>query len=361
MVGIIGGGPCGLFCGYHLAKQGFNVKVYEEHKKVGVPIQCSGIVTKDIFKIIKVDKKNIVNKINYVKVFPNIKEKINAKLKIDDYIINRTSFDNQIKDMALKLGVKVIYNKKIIKIDKKENGYSIFTKNEKFNHKRVVFSDGAVSLGRSFINNYKQKYYFGKQFVIKGNFEKDTISVFLGDKKQQFFSWIIPENETFARVGSCSITNPSSILNKLLKNKNLSENKIISTQGGLIPIYNPKIKTQQNNFYLLGDSATQVKATTGGGIIQGLISAKVLANCIVNNQNYEKEWRREIGKELLMHLHVRKILNRFSEKDKIDLIKMVSSNEDIFLKHSRDNSIKLISSLLFRDVRFIKFAKRLFY
>ncbi|MFP4403225.1 MAG: geranylgeranyl reductase family protein [Candidatus Woesearchaeota archaeon] len=361
MVGIIGGGPAGLMCAYHLSKKGIKTTIYEEHKTIGKPIQCSGIVTKDILKTINISKETIINRINYVKVFPNISDKLNAKLKINDYIIDRTKFDNQIKDMALNAGAKIFYNKKIININKKNNLYFLKTKNDLFKHKTVISAEGAYSKGREYINNIKPKYYFGKQFIIKGEFKKDTISVFLGDKKQQFFSWIIPENENIARIGSCSISNPSLILSNLLKNNKLDKNKILATQAGLIPIYNPKIKTQKDNFYLVGDSAAQVKATTGGGIIQGLISSKILADCILNKKNYEKQWRKKIGKELLMHLYIRKILNKFTNKDNTDLIKMASKNEDIFLKYNRDNSIKLITSLLFREPRLLKFTKKILF
>ena len=41
-------------------------------------------------------------------------------------------------------------------------------------------------------------------------------------------------------------------------------------------------KTKKDNIYLVGDAATQVKATTGGGIIQGLKAAQALTNSILN-------------------------------------------------------------------------------
>ena len=50
---IIGAGPIGCYCGYLLAKKGFDVEIYEEHKEIGKPIGCTGIVTKKIKKYIK--------------------------------------------------------------------------------------------------------------------------------------------------------------------------------------------------------------------------------------------------------------------------------------------------------------------
>ena len=39
---------------------------------------------------------------------------------------------------------------------------------------------------------------------------------------------------------------------------------------------------------MVGDAATLVKATSGGGINQSLISAKILADCIDKNKSYQK-------------------------------------------------------------------------
>ena len=72
----------------------------------------------------------------------------------------------------------------------------------------------------------------------------------------------------------------------------MTENKgIIEYQAGLIPVYNPRQKAQKENILLIGDAAAQVKATTGGGIIQGLTAAECAANSISENISYEKAWR----------------------------------------------------------------------
>ena len=42
---VIGGGPIGCYTAYLLAKEGHSVEIYENHKKIGAPIQCTGILT----------------------------------------------------------------------------------------------------------------------------------------------------------------------------------------------------------------------------------------------------------------------------------------------------------------------------
>ena len=44
----------------------------------------------------------------------------------------------------------------------------------------------------------------------------------------------------------------------------------------------------KNELFLIGDAALQVKATTYGGIIQGLEAAQAASNSILNGDNYQK-------------------------------------------------------------------------
>ena len=67
--------------------------------------------------------------------------------------------------------------------------------------------------------------------------------------------------------------------------------------------------------YLVGDAATTAKPTTAGGIIQGLIGAEALSDSLLNNKNYQREWKKRMGKDLYISLLIRKMMDRFSEKD----------------------------------------------
>jgi len=46
---IIGAGPVGCYLGQLLKSFGYNTVIIEEHSEVGKPVQCAGIVGKDVF------------------------------------------------------------------------------------------------------------------------------------------------------------------------------------------------------------------------------------------------------------------------------------------------------------------------
>src|SRR3989338_2041395 len=120
---------------------------------------------------------------------------------------------------------------------------------------------------------------------------------------------------------------------------------------------------QKNNFFLIGDAATQVKATTGGGIIPSLKAAEVLCDCIINERDYNKEFKkRKAGKELLLHLKIRGILNKLSDKDYNHLLSLMDQGriKNTLKKYDRAQPIPLVLSLLLKEARFLKFSKFLF-
>jgi flavin-dependent dehydrogenase len=89
---------------------------------------------------------------------------------------------------------------------------------------------------------------------------------------------------------------------------------------------------------LLGDSAGQVKATTGGGIIMLLTAAKIASNCVnlcFKNEDfskgfikkyYEKPCSLTIGRELKLHYLIRLILEKFKDKDFENFFSIIKEN-----------------------------------
>jgi flavin-dependent dehydrogenase len=88
--------------------------------------------------------------------------------------------------------------------------------------------------------------------------------------------------------------------------------------GGAIP------KTYANGLLVVGEAASQVKSTTGGGIIFGLLCARIageVAYEAIENRDfserflsrYQLRWKRSIGFELNTMRQLRKRLNRLSD------------------------------------------------
>ena len=99
MVSIIGAGPAGNYLASKLAKNGLNVDVYEDHKKIGIPVACTGILTNYLKDLIKIDDNWIVNKINQTEVYSPDGNFVSIKLK-KNYVVDRTLFDSSLAEIA---------------------------------------------------------------------------------------------------------------------------------------------------------------------------------------------------------------------------------------------------------------------
>lgn len=300
MISVIGAGPVG---GYLASKLFDDVCIYEEHSEVGKPVQCTGVVTKEIFDYVKFKKEFIVNKIKKIRLHSSNKE-FAFDLKNCDYVIDRTRFDKGLIDDAVSKGAKLFFGHKFLDYDGKKI---------KFNNKivetdKLVGADGAFSSVAKKCGLWQgRKFLVGKQALVKGNFEKEVYNVYF-DLIKEFFCWIVPENENFARVGCASYFNVKDYFDKFLHKFDF---KIISYQYGLIPKFK-KIKVCKDNVYLVGDAGLFIKDLTGGGLFYGIRSADFLAECLNKGKRY---YQKDFKHNLWMNYRLRKILDKFSSED----------------------------------------------
>jgi digeranylgeranylglycerophospholipid reductase len=167
--------------------------------------------------------------------------------------------------------------------------------------------------------------------------EKNMVEVYLGQKYAPgFFGWIIPKRDESAKVGlATKIGDPREYLRRLVRkhpvaSKKLRKSRIVRVSmhpislGGAIP------QTYTDGLLVVGDAASQVKPTTGGGLIFGLLCAriagKVAYEAIEKNdfsrkflRRYQQLWKKAIGFELNVMRWLRKGLNKLpdSQIDKI--------------------------------------------
>ncbi|MBT3984712.1 NAD(P)/FAD-dependent oxidoreductase [archaeon] len=351
MITIVGAGPVGNYLAYRFAKQNKDVRVVEEHKEIGKPVQCTGIVTSEFGKIIKPCKKFLINKVSRAKIFSSTNKFTEVKLTKENLILDRTKLDFYLHEQAKKEGAEYILGKRFEGNHK--NKVKINNKVMKTDY--LVGADGPFSTVAK-KNNMSQgrKFIIGSQVRTKVNCEKDLVEFYLGVGS---FAWLVPESEDIARVGVVSYDNPKPHLDKLLKNR-CPGCKTIDRQGGFIPIYNPQQKLMKDNVLLVGDAATQVKATTFGGLVPGLIAAETMVD---NIEDYHKKARKRLHKDLYLNLMIRRVMDRFKEKDYDDLVGMFMKDKvrKIIEEKDRDFPSKFILQLLLKEPRLLKFSSKL--
>ncbi len=365
MIGIVGAGPAGSYTAYQLARRGFDVTVFEEHPKIGEPVACTGITTHALENLVPPKKEILLTKIKRVRAFAPNGEHVEINLQKPDLVFDRAAFDRQVAAMAHDAGANILTQHRFM--EKKKDAISIKSHQDgstkEYKVQSLVGADGPSSSVAKSVGLFRRnQYWVGVQATVRGNFDPECFDVHMGNVSPTMFAWVVPEDATHARAGLATPTRASEYFSAFLKRIQVDAPKICSKLGGLIPVYNPNVQTQKENTYLIGDAATQVKATTGGGIIQSLIAAEALAESIDTGKSYESLWRGRLGKDLWAALKIRQTLNKFSDDDYNELIKQVNHPrvQQVLANHDRDFASALIPRIAFANPRFAKFAPIIF-
>ncbi|MFH0906580.1 MAG: hypothetical protein V1824_04565, partial [archaeon] len=135
--------------------------------------------------------------------------------------------------------------------------------------------------------------------------------------------------------------NPTKTMNEFLEKYNFKE---FNFDGSSIIPISANLKTRvYNNMLLVGDAGCFIKATTGGGIVFGLLSAKAASVAITERlkkfkplSNYDKSLSR-INLELGIHYKIHKYINSLNNLDLEELMQELKSAEiEEFLSRNGD-------------------------
>lgn len=351
MISIIGGGPTGCYAASLLAKNN-DVNIYERKSVIGKPIQCTGILTHTVNEILKPKKDFITNKIYSTRIYAPNNEFLEIKFKQPNIVVHRDLFDQHFLDKALKNGAKIVYNKMLIGKNLIEDRRN--KRKTKIVSEKIIGADGPLSNTSEIYGFGRRKYLMGVQALIKK--KNDNIIDFfpyIGT-----YAWAVPENENTLRVGVAAQSNTLKIFKSFSKRY---KGTILEWQGGIIPLHDPKLRIEKENVFLLGDAAGQIKNTTGGGLVPGLMAAEELTKAIDEKKSYKKLCDKRIGRSLWMHYLARKVMNKFNEKEWNELIKICETNsvKELLSKESRDKPISLILKTIVKNPKILKYSTKL--
>ena len=337
-VAIVGGGPIGSTLAYKLAKEEYNVIILEKKKKIGIPLQCAGIVSKKIRDFNEIPNEFILNEAKgaYLHSANHILKV--EKNKTEALIIDRISYDKFLAKRAVDAGVKLFTNYKVTDIDSKRG---LIKSNNNINNKKIsakiiVGADGSKSFVSSLFND-RFNYFNASQYLIEVDVDNyineeynrnEFVDLFAISKILPGFLWCIPTSNNQYRLGLFSnnrYKDQKKVLNEFLGNdKRFINSKILEKYHGKIPIFDKNKKLVNDKIILIGDAASQLKPTTGGGLIIGFDTCNIAKNAIVKSlksdnisflNEYEKNFKKKYSKELKYQIKVQQTIENLSDND----------------------------------------------
>jgi digeranylgeranylglycerophospholipid reductase len=338
---VVGGGPCGSYAAYTAAKLGAEVLVCEEHEEIGLPKHCAGHLNVSSLELlgIRVPPAAIENEIKgAVFCSPSGKQFVLRCRAPVTYVVNRELFDKHLAELAMKAGVKYLFKsgvKSLILDSGSVKGVAL--KGEKRVEANVVIdAEGCSSklLKKTGLDGLEGS------MMVKGaqaevdcveDVKEDMVEVYFGrNVAPGFFAWIIPRNDGSAKVGLATESgDPRKYLRRFMEkhpvaSEKLKKSRTVYSSFHPIPLAGPIPKTYSDGFLVVGDAASQVKPTTGGGVIFGLTCAREAGEVAceaVKMQDfseaflsrYQSRWKRLVGFDLAAMLRMRRMLDSLSD------------------------------------------------
>ncbi|MCX6777597.1 MAG: NAD(P)/FAD-dependent oxidoreductase [Candidatus Micrarchaeota archaeon] len=336
-VSVIGGGPAGCFAAKSAAESGAQVTLYEEHARIGEPVQCAGLISKKGLLSLMKNDGFVINTIRSAKICsPNSRIRINCADETA-LVIDRAKFDAACARGAEEAGAVIRTGCRA-----KPNRMKGVIIGADGPNSTVANLFGFPKCG-PFVSTFQTDY---ENVEIEDGHE---VSIFLSADFRGLFGWLIPTGSDTARVG-VGVSPPLSAGKAFQKLAgallNLENARPISSASGVIPLF-PRSITAKKNVFLAGDAAGQVKSISGGGIFFGCTCAgmagKVAATTASANE-YEREWRALFWDDMVLHYRIRRLMNSLSDSHLNALVE-ISSRVGVPRLLSRYGDMDLPTSL----------------
>jgi digeranylgeranylglycerophospholipid reductase len=299
---VIGGGPVGSYTAFQIAKRGVAVTVFEEHLQIGVPSHCAGHISIRSLKALGFyPLPGIVeNNFSVANFYSPQGTKFSLHLSMPiTTALNRAKFDQMLAKQAEEAGAKFQFGSRV---------ESLVRNGGKIGGIRVKQADGSGNLvtskvvcdcegvssrllrqaGLQALNPKGLVYAVETEIEGAQDTDLDAVEVYFGKSYAPgFYGWLIPRPDGTAKLGlATNHGNPQAFLKRLMTkhpvaSTQLAKAKILTTGYHAISLAGPIHQAYTGGFLAVGDCASQVKPTTGGGVIFGLTAAKEAAEVAV--------------------------------------------------------------------------------
>lgn len=375
-IAVVGAGPIGSTIAYELSKESYSVALFDKKEDIGYPLQCAGIVDKNISNLNEIPEEFIINKVKGANIFSPKGEYLEVSKKSSQaYVLDRINYDKFLLNRAISNGVSFFNSHKLNSLDR-INGTLKFDNGKTISAEVIVGCDGSISFCSNSLNN-KQSYFFASQYLIEIEKElnHDFVYLFLNGKISPGFIWFIPLSKKKFRLGLFSklnIKNEMKVLDDFLYSNPLFKNyTILNKYHGIIPKFDFNKTIAKDRLILLGDAASQVKPTSGGGLNLGFKCSYIAKEAIINFlnnpekyplENYQDEVYSNLENEINKQMKLHKTFALLDDNDFNAIVNSLKKNsaEDIISEYGEiDEQSKLIKEAIKRGW-FISLAPKMF-
>lgn len=340
-VAVVGAGPVGSTFARYAAEKGLKVAIFEKKREIGIPLQCAGLLGNKIKDVNILPDEFILNEIHGACLYSPSDTMISMEKKEPlAYVLDRINYDKFLAQLAVDKGAELFLNHRVHNVNIKTG--ELHLKDKKVSAEVIVGADGYSSIVSDEFNNDFRTVH-GAQYLVdsgKDSFNEDYFQVNVNSEISPGFLWTIPLSKSAARIGlfaNMDYQHLTKVLDEFLENDDeLKDAKVLKKYYGKIPLYDSRKNIVKDRAILIGDSASQVKPTTGGGLIIGFICAKMAAEIVYESitsknidilKDYQKQFKKMYNNELKMQIKVQKTYESLSNEDLDSVILKMKEKE----------------------------------
>ena len=283
---IVGAGPVGGRAATLLSQQGLKVLMLEEHKEIGRPFQCAGLVTPSAMDAVEA-YDTVLQEVDGALIHgpSGTLVPVGTEGTLRTYVVCRKRFDQFVVQQGMEAGATLWLDSIPLDAQPSDTGVDVVVRKEgeeqTLSCKLLIGADGAHSwTRRTFKMGRMKELMIGFQTEVVGYEGRDRwLEMYSGSAiAPGFFAWVIPSGFGTHRIGLWSTADrldgrsiescyQDLIDHPLWKDRfaNISE---IARYCGPVPSGMVKHPVK-NRVMLLGDAAGMAKPTTGGGLGPG--------------------------------------------------------------------------------------------
>ena len=333
-VAIVGAGPAGLTTARVLASRGHDVVVLEEHREIGLPVHCTGVLGLDAFSEFDLPSHSILDTAHTATFYAADGSSVSVDAeRATAAVVDRATFDQALADAGRTAGAEIRRGARVRTIEVGPD-------------RVAIAADGCAPVdARSCVLACGASYRFNRQlglgvprsFVQSAQLEQpfagpSTVEVHLGrDVAPAGFAWAVPfhrDGEPHTRIGlmcqTRALAHFQRFADRIRARFSVAAEAWPQPRLKILPL-GPVTRTHATRVLAVGDAAGLVKPTTGGGIYYSLVSGQIAGDTLdealraddlrdVRLARYETAWRSRLGPEIRIGLAFRTLASRMTDR-----------------------------------------------
>ncbi len=360
---IIGASSAGLIAAEKLAQAGLKIGVFEQGSALPSE-KRTYIITQGIFRVVPdLDPGLIRNRILSIAVEAG-GQSASIRLASPDLVIERSELIESLYQRALSAGAEIRFNSHFLQVGKAGIEIEVDGQMEVFQARVLIGADGVKSKVRAQTNPERIPVLplLQAETDLPEGWDPGETRVWFDPERTSYFYWLIPDSGGKGVLGLIADpgANIRGLLDRFAGGQGLD---LADYQAGSAAYYSRSLRNeyQVNGVRILfaGDAAGQVKVTTVGGTVTGLMGGIAAANAALRGASFSSELKR-VERELNLHLFIRELLAKMKGEDYQRLIRSLNPAVlGMLSRHDRDRMRSHFWKLPFLQPDFIPLGTRL--